>query len=143
MVTLNQLVKVKRRRKCRKYDYLLRGVSPQKKGVCIKVLEVTPKKPNSAKRKVAKVKFARLKRKIYVYIPGIGHTIREHAMLLIRGGRTRDLPGLWYKIIRGKYDASCVENRITSRSKYGVKKEKKKEKVDDEEIESVSDNLNN
>lgn len=98
---------------------------PQVKGICIKIFNRTPKKPNSALRKVAKVKLS-TKKKVECYIPGIGHNIQQYSAVLIRGGRVPDLPGVKYHMIRGKYDLSGVKNRISSRSKYGIKKEIKK-----------------
>lgn len=98
--------------------------TPQKKGVCIKVFTRKPKKPNSAQRKVAKVKL-RNKLVVHAYIMGEGHTLKEHSTVLIRGGRTPDLPGVNYKCIRGKFDLLGVINRKTSRSKYGVPKPNK------------------
>ncbi len=99
--------------------------APQKRGVCTKVATKTPKKPNSALRKIARV---RLTNGIEVtsYIPGIGHNLQEHSVVLIRGGRVKDLPGVRYHIIRGTLDTQGVANRNQSRSKYGAKKEKKK-----------------
>jgi small subunit ribosomal protein S12 len=97
----------------------LRG-KPQVKGVCIKIYNRTPKKPNSALRKVAKVKTSTGK-KIECYIPGQGHTLRQYSVVLIRGGRIPDLPGVKYRLIRNKFDLKGVKNRKTSRSKYGVK----------------------
>jgi small subunit ribosomal protein S12 len=99
---------------------ILKGC-PQRKGVCVRVWTVTPKKPNSALRKVARV---RLNDGVEVtaYIPGIGHNLQEHSIVLIRGGRVKDLPGIRYHIIRGTRDASGVENRRRSRSKYGTKR---------------------
>jgi small subunit ribosomal protein S12 len=94
--------------------------SPFKRGVCIKVYTVTPKKPNSAIRKVAKVRLTN-GYEVIAYIPGIGHNLQEHAVVLIRGGRVKDLPGVRYHIVRGKLDASGVENRKRGRSKYGAK----------------------
>jgi len=96
-------------------------LSPQKRGVVTLVKTMTPKKPHSALRKVAKVKLSN-RREVTAYIPGIGHNIAEHAVVLIRGGRVRDLPGVRYHIIRGKYDAEGVVGRKQSRSKYGTKK---------------------
>ena len=98
--------------------------SPQKRGVCTKVSTTTPKKPNSALRKIARV---RLSNGIEVtsYIPGVGHNLQEHAVVLIRGGRVKDLPGVRYHIIRGTLDAQGVANRMQSRSKYGAKRPKK------------------
>ncbi len=96
---------------------------PQKKGVCTKVYIKTPKKPNSALRKVAKVKLTN-EHSVICYIPGIGHSLQEHSVVLIRGGRVQDLPGVKYHIIRGKYDLTGVLTRKTSRSKYGTKRPK-------------------
>jgi len=97
-----------------------KGVNPQKRGVVTLVKTMTPVKPHSALRKVAKVKLSN-RREITVYIPGIGHNITEHGVVLVRGGRVRDLPGIRYYLIRGKYDAGAVVDRKKSRSKYGVK----------------------
>jgi len=123
MPTINQLIK-KGRQKVRKKvkTPALKG-SPQKRGVCIRVYTSTPKKPNSALRKVARV---RLTNGIEVtsYIPGIGHNLQEHSVVLIRGGRVKDLPGIRYHIIRGTLDSSGVEDRRRSRSKYGTKRPK-------------------
>ena len=98
--------------------------SPFKRGVCLKVFTVTPKKPNSALRKVAKVRLTN-GMEVTAYIPGEGHNLQEHAVVLIRGGRVRDLPGVRYHIVRGVYDAAGVEGRKKERSAYGTKKEKK------------------
>ena len=95
--------------------------SPQKRGVCVQVKTVTPKKPNSALRKVARVRLTN-GMEVSAYIPGEGHSLQEHSVVLIRGGRVRDLPGVRYHIIRGALDASGVENRKQGRSKYGAKK---------------------
>ena len=94
---------------------------PQRRGVCTRVYTTTPKKPNSALRKVAKVRLTN-KFEVIAYIPGEGHNLQEHSIVMIRGGRVKDLPGVKYHIVRGKYDASGVEGRKTSRSKYGVKR---------------------
>ena len=96
--------------------------SPFKKGVCLKVYIMTPKKPNSAQRKVAKVKLSN-GAKVIAYIPGEGHNLQEHSVVLVKGGRRRDLPGVRYIIVRGVYDTAGVEGRKRARSKYGVKKE--------------------
>lgn len=96
-------------------------INPQKRGVCLLVKTMTPKKPNSALRKVARVRLSN-KQEVTAYIPGIGHDLAEHSIVLVRAGRVKDLPGVKYHIIRGKYDASGVENRKTSRSKYGAKR---------------------
>ena len=99
--------------------------SPQKRGVCTKVTTMTPKKPNSALRKIARVRLTN-GMEATTYIPGIGHNLQEHSVVLIRGGRVRDLPGVRYHIIRGTLDAQGVANRMQGRSKYGAKKPKKK-----------------
>jgi small subunit ribosomal protein S12 len=93
---------------------------PQKKGICIKIFTKTPKKPNSALRKVAKVKLTN-RYNIISYIPGIGHTLQEHSIVLVKGGRVPDLPGVKYHLVRGKYDLLGILERKTSRSKYGTK----------------------
>jgi len=95
--------------------------SPQKRGVCTVVKTMTPKKPNSALRKVARVRLSN-KMEVTAYIMGEGHSLAEHSVVLVRGGRVKDLPGVKYHIVRGKYDTTGVENRKSSRSKYGVKK---------------------
>ncbi len=123
MPTINQLVR-KGREKIRKKDKTpALQSSPQKRGVCIRVYTTTPKKPNSALRKVARV---RLTNGIEVtsYIPGMGHNLQEHSVVLIRGGRVKDLPGVRYHIIRGTLDSSGVEDRKKGRSKYGTKRPK-------------------
>lgn len=125
MLTQNQLI-TKIRKKGKKFKNktpALEG-SPQKKGVCMKVFVRTPKKPNSALRKVAKVRLT-TKKIVTAYIPGEGHNLKEYSTVLMRGGRVKDLPGVKYHLIRGKYDFVGLKNRITSRSKYGTKKKKK------------------
>lgn len=121
MVRLNQLVRKPRKRKVKVSKSLALENCPQKKGVCTRVYIMSPKKPNSAKRKVARV---RLTNNYYVtsYIPGEGHNLQEHSVVLIRGGRVKDLPGVKYHIVRGSYDLQGVVNRRQSRSKYGTKK---------------------
>ena len=99
----------------------VKTTNPQKRGVCTVVKTMTPKKPNSALRKVARVRLSN-KMEVTAYIMGEGHSLAEHSIVLVRGGRVKDLPGVKYHIIRGKYDAAGVANRKTSRSKYGVKK---------------------
>jgi small subunit ribosomal protein S12 len=99
--------------------------APFKRGVCTKVYTMTPKKPNSAVRKIAKVKLSN-KMEVLAYIPGIGHNLQEHSVVLLRGGRVKDLPGVKYHIIRGKLDCAGVKGRMTERSKYGAKKPKAK-----------------
>jgi len=99
--------------------------SPQKRGVCIQVKTITPKKPNSALRKVTKVRLSN-GMEVTAYIPGEGHNLQEHSVVLIRGGRVKDLPGIRYKVVRGKLDAAGVEKRRQSRSKYGARNPNKK-----------------
>ena len=121
MATLTQLIKKPRIKKSkRKKARLLEG-SPQRKAVCTKVYIQTPKKPNSAKRKVAKLRFS-CGAKTIAYIPGEGHNLQEHSVVLIRGGGVKDLPGVKYKMIRGKYDLASINGRSQGRSKYGAKK---------------------
>lgn len=123
MPTLNQLVKKGRKVIKSKTKSPALQCNPQRRGVCTKVTTVTPKKPNSALRKIARV---RLMGGIEVtaYIPGIGHNLQEHSIVLVRGGRVKDLPGVRYHIVRGVYDSEGVVNRKKSRSKYGSKKPK-------------------
>lgn len=99
--------------------------SPFKRGVCVKVTTMTPKKPNSALRKIARVRLSN-GMEVTAYIPGIGHNLQEHSIVMIRGGRVKDLPGVRYHIVRGKYDALGVDNRKQGRSLYGAKQEKAK-----------------
>ena len=123
MPTISQLIRNGRvpvRRKTKRPD--LEGC-PQKKGVCLQVMTRTPKKPNSALRKVARVRLTN-GREVTAYIPGEGHNLQEHSIVLVRGGRVRDLPGVRYHIIRGTLDAGGVDGRRRSRSKYGVKRPK-------------------
>ena len=123
MPTINQLVRFGRRSpKAKSKSPVLEGC-PQKKGVCIQVKTMTPKKPNSALRKIARVRLSN-GREITAYIPGEGHNLQEHSIVLVRGGRVRDLPGVRYHIVRGTLDCAGVEDRKTSRSKYGVKRPK-------------------
>jgi small subunit ribosomal protein S12 len=123
MPTINQLVRLGRKAvKSRSKSPALQG-NPQKRGVCVRVTTMTPKKPNSALRKIARVKLSN-EVEVTAYIPGIGHNLQEHSVVLVRGGRVKDLPGVRYHIIRGTLDALGVENRKTSRSKYGAKKPK-------------------
>lgn len=124
MPTINQLVKQGRKNKKGKTKApALRG-NPLKRGVCTRVYTTTPKKPNSALRKVAKVRLAG-GIEVIAYIPGIGHNLQEHSVVLVRGGRVKDLPGVRYHIVRGSLDTTGVENRRQSRSKYGAKRPKK------------------
>jgi small subunit ribosomal protein S12 len=123
MPTINQLVRKGRKKlKSKTSAPALQG-SPQKRGVCVRVYTTTPKKPNSALRKVARV---RLTNQIEVtsYIPGVGHNLQEHSVVLIRGGRIKDLPGVRYHIVRGTLDTLGVQDRKKSRSKYGTKRPK-------------------
>jgi small subunit ribosomal protein S12 len=121
MPTINQLVRMGRKKSVKKTNTPALKGSPQKRGVCVRVYTTTPKKPNSALRKVARV---RLTNGIEVtsYIPGIGHNLQEHSVVMIRGGRVKDLPGVRYHIIRGTLDTLGVSNRRKGRSKYGAKK---------------------
>ncbi|UCE34854.1 MAG: 30S ribosomal protein S12 [Deltaproteobacteria bacterium] len=123
MPTINQLVKKGRQKVKKKIKTPALKGCPQRRGVCIRVYTSTPKKPNSALRKVARV---RLTNGIEVtsYIPGIGHNLQEHSVVLIRGGRVKDLPGIRYHIIRGTLDSAGVEDRRRGRSKYGAKRPK-------------------
>ena len=121
MPTVNQLVRKGRKDKPTKVKTpALRG-APQKRGVCTRVYTTTPKKPNSALRKVARVRLVN-GMEVGAYIPGEGHNLQEHSVVLIRGGRVKDLPGFRYKVIRGGLDTSGVQNRRQARSKYGAKK---------------------
>jgi len=122
--TVNQLIREGRKPKKRRSSAPALQGCPQKRGVCTRVYTVTPKKPNSALRKVARVRLTN-GIEVTAYIPGIGHNLQEHSVVLIRGGRVKDLPGVRYHIIRGALDAAGVEGRRQSRSKYGVKKPKK------------------
>jgi small subunit ribosomal protein S12 len=124
MPTINQLVR-KGRKKVEHYSKApLLDACPQKRGVCTEVKTTTPRKPNSAMRKVAKVRLSN-KSVTTVYIPGVGHNLQEHSVVLVRGGRVKDLVGVRYHIIRGTLDTAGVAKRNQSRSKYGSKKEKK------------------
>jgi small subunit ribosomal protein S12 len=121
MTTINQVVRLIRFSKKKKNKVLALKKNPQQKGVCLKVFTMTPKKPNSAIRKVARVRLSNGV-KVTSYIPGEGHNLQEYSIVLVRGGRARDLPSVRYKVIRGKYDLESVRNRKTQRSKYGIKK---------------------
>lgn len=123
MPTINQLIRQGRERKVDKSLTPLMQACPQKRGVCISVTTTTPKKPNSAVRKIARVRLVNGMEGT-VYIPGIGHNLQEHSVVLIRGGRVRDLPGVRYHIIRGTLDTSGVAKRKQGRSKYGAKRPK-------------------
>ena len=121
MPTINQLVRFGRTTTEKKKKSPALKNNPQKRGVCVRVYTTTPKKPNSALRKVARVKLVN-GIEVTAYIPGIGHNLQEHSIVLIRGGRTKDLPGVRYKIVRGALDTAGVAKRKQSRSKYGAKK---------------------
>jgi small subunit ribosomal protein S12 len=123
MPTINQLVRKGRKRVKKKTNTPALKGSPQKRGVCTRVYTSTPKKPNSALRKVAKVRLTN-GAEVTAYIPGIGHNLQEHSVVLVRGGRVKDLPGVRYHIVRGILDTLGVEDRKHGRSKYGVKKPK-------------------
>jgi small subunit ribosomal protein S12 len=123
MPTINQLVRFGRELVKKKTKSPALKGNPQKRGVCVKVTTMTPKKPNSALRKIARVRLSH-GIEVTAYIPVIGHNLQEHSVVLIRGGRVKDLPGVRYHIIRGTLDAMGVEKRMTSRSKYGAKKPK-------------------
>ncbi len=121
MPTINQLVKKRRQAKRKFSKSPVLDKCPQRRGVCLQVKTMTPKKPNSALRKIARVRLSNGK-EITVYIPGEGHTLQEHSIVLVRGGRVRDLPGVRYHIVRGTLDCLGVEGRKGSRSLYGAKK---------------------
>ena len=123
MPTINQLIRKGRKAVKKKTKSPALESCPQKRGVCTRVMTVTPKKPNSALRKVARVRLSN-GIEVTAYIPGIGHNLQEHSVILLRGGRVKDLPGVIYHIIRGAKDTLGVEDRKRSRSKYGTKKPK-------------------
>jgi len=123
MPTINQLVRSGRKKSCRKMRTPDLDQCPQKRGVCLLVRTMTPKKPNSALRKVARVRLSN-GREITAYIPGVDHNLQEHSIVLVRGGRVRDLPGVRYHIVRGVLDTLGVANRKQGRSKYGAKRGK-------------------
>lgn len=125
MPTINQLVRKGREKGVKKSNAPALKSCPQKRGVCTRVYTTTPKKPNSALRKIARVRLTN-GIEVTAYIPGIGHNLQEHSVVLIRGGRVKDLPGVRYHIIRGTLDAAGVQNRNQGRSKYGTKRPKKK-----------------
>lgn len=123
MPTINQLIRKRRQQVDKKPKTPALGRCPQKRGVCTRVYTQTPKKPNSALRKVAKVRLTN-GIEVIAYIPGVGHNLQEHSVVLIRGGRVKDLPGVRYHIIRGTLDSIGVQDRKKGRSKYGAKKAK-------------------
>lgn len=139
MPTINQLVRKGRKKSTTKSKYpalqstldtlhrkrtVLKKGAPFKRGVCLKVTTTTPKKPNSALRKIARVRLSN-GMEVTAYIPGMGHNLQEHSIVLLKGGRTKDLAGVRYKVVRGVFDTQGVEGRQQSRSKYGAKREKK------------------
>ena len=139
MPTINQLVRQGRQSSVKKSTAPALGKN-QKRGVCVAVKTVTPKKPNSALRKVARVRLTN-GMEVTAYIPGIGHNLQEHSVVLVRGGRVKDLPGVRYHIIRGTLDASGVANRGQGRSKYGAKRPKVK-KMEQRGLKLKSKNYN-
>ena len=124
MPTINQLIKHGREQRAEKSKTPIMGACPQKRGVCLSVSTTSPKKPNSALRKIARVRLVNGMEGT-IYIPGIGHNLQEHSVVLIRGGRVRDLPGVRYHIIRGTLDSAGVAKRMQARSKDGAKRPKK------------------
>ena len=126
MPTINQLLRKGREKQIARNKVPALQKQPLKRGVCVKVYTTTPKKPNSALRKVARVRLSN-GFEVTAYIPGEGHNLQEHSVVLVRAGRRRDLPGVKYAIVRGKYDAAGVEGRQQARSKYGAKKTKSDE----------------
>jgi len=125
--TINQLVRSGRKSPVRKSASAALKSCPQKRGVCVRVYTSTPKKPNSALRKVARVRLTN-GMEVTTYIPGVGHNLQEHSIVMIRGGRIKDLPGVRYHVVRGLLDTLGVEGRMQSRSKYGTKRPKKEKK---------------
>ena len=123
MPTVNQLVRKGRKKQVKKNKVPALDACPQKRGVCTRVYTTTPKKPNSALRKVARVRLSN-NIEVNAYIPGEGHNLQEHSIVLIEGGRVKDLPGVRYHIVRGTLDTAGVDDRKTSRSRYGAKKPK-------------------
>tara|TARA_B100000945_G_scaffold277903_1_gene243389 strand:+ start:1849 stop:2220 length:372 start_codon:yes stop_codon:yes gene_type:complete len=123
MPTINQLVRKGRKKQFKKNKVPALDACPQKRGVCVRVYTTTPKKPNSALRKVARVRLSN-NQEVTAYIPGEGHNLQEHSIVLIEGGRVKDLSGVRYHVVRGVLDPAGVEGRKTSRSRYGAKKPK-------------------
>lgn len=124
MPTINQLVRKERKKSKKKTKSPALTNCPQRRGVCTRVYTTTPKKPNSALRKVARLRLTN-GFEVTAYIPGVGHNLQEHSVVLMRGGRVKDLPGVRYHIVRGALDTAGVKNRRKARSKYGAKREKK------------------
>jgi small subunit ribosomal protein S12 len=125
MPTIQQLVRKGREQQEFKSKAPALDACPQKRGVCVRVYTTTPKKPNSAMRKVARVRITKSGKEVNAYIPGEGHNLQEHSIVLIRGGRVKDLPGVRYHLIRGALDTAGVDGRTQRRSKYGAKRPKK------------------
>ncbi len=125
MPTIQQLVRKGRKKVVKKSKSIALDSCPQRRGVCVRVYTTTPKKPNSALRKVARVRLTN-QREVNAYIPGEGHNLQEHSIVLVRGGRVKDLPGVRYHIVRGALDTAGVEGRNQRRSKYGTKRPKEK-----------------
>jgi small subunit ribosomal protein S12 len=121
MPTIQQLIRKPRQKPVKRNKVPAMQACPQKRGVCTRVYTTTPKKPNSALRKVARVRLTN-GMEVTAYIPGIGHNLQEHSLVLVRGGRVKDLPGVRYKIIRAALDCAAVTNRAQARSRYGAKK---------------------
>ncbi len=127
MPTIQQLIRKGRKRLTKKSKSPALSSCPQRRGVCVRVYTTTPKKPNSAMRKVARVRLTNQK-EVNAYIPGEGHNLQEHSIVMVRGGRVKDLPGVRYHVVRGTLDADGVEGRRQRRSKYGAKKPKQDKK---------------
>ena len=127
MPTINQLIRFGRKKFAKRSKSPALNKSPFRKGVCLVVRTQTPKKPNSALRKIARVRLTN-GQEVTAYIPGVGHNLQEHSIVLVRGGRVKDLPGVRYHIVRGKLDTAGVNDRNRSRSKYGAKKSKPQDK---------------
>ena len=125
MPTINQLIRKGREKQVKKSLTPIMEQCPQKRGICLSVTTTSPKKPNSALRKIARVRLTN-GYEVTAYIPGVGHSLQEHSVVMIRGGRVKDLPGVRYHIIRGTLDAQGVQGRMQSRSKYGAKRPKQK-----------------
>jgi len=124
MPTINQLIRKGRKKQKRKVKYPALKACPQRRGVCSRVMTVAPRKPNSALRKIARVRLT-TGYEVTAYIPGVGHNLQEYSVVLVRGGRVKDLPGVRYHIIRGTRDTAGVTDRCQGRSKYGAKRQKK------------------
>ena len=137
MPTISQLVRKGRTSSTKKSKSVALNKSPQKRGVCTRVYTTTPKKPNSAMRKVARVRLTNGK-EVNAYIPGEGHNLQEHSIVLVRGGRVKDLPGVRYHIVRGALDTAGVEGRLQRRSKYGGKNQKNKSLNEKETVQKKS-----